>query len=202
MVLLMLLAEPAHAAHPWPDTHDARREALALLQRLNAALLAGTTATVVLERWCHDHNLTGLAKIVAKPVAGIVKAPCDEMRARLKIGYDTPVSYRHVTLMCGDVILSQAENWYVPERLTASMVATLSASDIPFGKVVLPLNPSRETISATMLWSPSPLPRRRAKTSQIPEQLLEHRAIVFDGQHVPIAAVVETYQRGVLAFGR
>ena len=34
------------------------------------------------------------------------------------IGPDEPVAYRHVRLRCGDHVLSEADNWYVPSRLT------------------------------------------------------------------------------------
>jgi hypothetical protein len=59
-------------------------------------------------------------------------------------------------LRCGPTILSEADNWYVPERLTAQMNRTLDTSDAPFGKVVQPLHFRRHTMSSTLLWLPLP----------------------------------------------
>ncbi len=66
-----------------------------------------------------------------------------EQRARLGLGPDEQVRYRHVRLACGDRVLSEADNWYVPARLTPEMNAALEGSDAPFGRVVRPLAPVR-----------------------------------------------------------
>jgi hypothetical protein len=36
----------------------------------------------------------------------------------LGVDPDEPVRFRRVPLKCGDHVLSEAENWYVPSRLT------------------------------------------------------------------------------------
>ena len=41
----------------WQDSFLTRVELLALIETLNARLLAALTATEVLERWCAEHNL-------------------------------------------------------------------------------------------------------------------------------------------------
>ena len=58
-------AEPA----PWPDNFVGRLEALALLDSLNADLLAHDSATLTLERWCADHRLADPARIAAERVS-------------------------------------------------------------------------------------------------------------------------------------
>ena len=160
----------------------------ALLQQLSAELLANESATAVLEKWCVDLAIAEVATIIAHPIDGPIRAPSDETRARLKVGDDTAITYRNVALMCGDITLSVAQNWYVPERLTPEMNAVLASSEIPFGKVIAPLNPTRETLNTIFLWAPSDI---------IPQNLLEQSAILSSGDGLPIAAVIETYQRGV-----
>lgn len=191
--------------------HKSRIEILALMQSLNAELLASRSATAVLETWCTDHKLAAVPKIIARPIGGAFRQPSAETRARLKIGDAVRVEYRNVALMCGDIVLSVAQNWYVPERLTPEMNTVLTSSETPFGKVIAPLNPTRQTVSSSLLWSPLPkgwemsAPPRPAVAGEavtVPTNLFEHRAILSTGQGVPIAEVVETYQRGVLAFGR
>jgi hypothetical protein len=70
------------------------------------------------------------------------------------------------------------------------MNATLDTTDTPFGTVVKPLNINRRTLGAETLW------RRGAAP---PAQLFRHRALVLDGNGRPIAEVIETYQREVVA---
>ena len=43
-----------------------------------------------------------------------------------------------------------------------------------------------------MLWAPS------SAASAIPQNLFEHRAIVYDAHHLPLAVVYEIYQRQLL----
>jgi hypothetical protein len=39
-----------------------------------------------------------------------------------------------VHLKCGERVLSEADNWYVPARLTKEMNQSLENSDIAFGR--------------------------------------------------------------------
>ena len=136
------------------------------------------------------------------------KAPTAEQRERLQVSADEPVKYRRVRLTCGSHVLSEAENWYVPARLTAAMNDTLETTDAPFGKVVQPLHFRRRTLSAELLWSPLPpgweraerLPADRAGPLVMPHRLLQHRALLVDGDGHPFSALIETYTEQVLAF--
>ncbi len=193
----------------WPDTLLARTQALVELQSLNADLLSHPSATLTLERWCRQHHLAGEARIVAHRLQGQDKPLPEDARALLEIGPDEPVRYRRVQLACGDRVLSDADNWYVPARLTAAMNEQLDHSDEPFGKVVQPLHFRRQTLSADLLWSPLPdgwdgqsaqLPADGHGPLQIPHQLLQHRAVLFTGENRPFSMVVETYTDQVLAF--
>ncbi len=193
---LALISDPCAAQAINPETNHA--QILALLQSLNAELLANKSATAVLETWCADHKIASVPKIIARRIEAQSRAPSEQTRVRLKIGVDTLVEFRNVALMCGDVVLSVAQNWYVPERLTPEMNKVLTTSETPFGKVIAPLSPTRQTVSATLLWSV--LPDLKLPQSPLPENLLEHRAVLSTGEGLPIAEVVETYQRGVMSF--
>ena len=57
----------AQAMPVWPDNFVARLEALAMMQTLNAALLASRSATQTLEQWCGDHRLAAEPKVTADP---------------------------------------------------------------------------------------------------------------------------------------
>ena len=138
-----LAAEPA----PWPDSFVGRLEALALIETLNADLLSHDSATLTLERWCADHRLADPARIVAERVHDVDKPATPEVRAALDVKADEPLGYRRVRLKCGDHVLSDADNWYVPARLTPEMNHVLETTDTPFGKAVAALRFRRHTLS-------------------------------------------------------
>jgi hypothetical protein len=197
-------AEPA----PWPDSLVGRLEALALLESLNADLLAHDSATLTIERWCADHQLADPARIVAERVSGADKPASAEVREALNVQPDEPLGYRRVRLKCGDYVLSEADNWYVPARLTPAMNHVLETTDTPFGKAVAALHFRRHTLSADLLWRPlpkgwemraTPAPKE-AGALTIPDRVLEHRAVLSTPDGEPFSEVVETYTCEVLAF--
>lgn len=210
MALLAALSCSGCAAPVPRDDYVERVELLALLQTLNADLLSHDSATVTLERWCGDHRLAEPARIVAQRAGATDKPIPDALRARLAIDPNEPLRYRHVRLLCGERVLSEADNWYVPARLTADMNRQLDTTDEPFGKVVRPLGFQRRTLSAELLWSPLPqgweLVSPAATTAdrqplRIPASVLRHEAILSTSEQVPFSAVVETYSGALFAFG-
>lgn len=203
-------ATPVSAQAPdWPDTPLGRVEALAVMQTLNARLLGSRSATLTLERWCADHGMAAEPKIVAHLIQSVDKPVSPEQRQRLQVGPDEPVKYRRVRLSCGAHVLSEADNWYVPSRLTPDMNRLLETSDTPFGKAVQGLRPVRQTLAVDVLWSPLPegwetkglgsIPASGG-TLTIPSRLFEHRALLYTADRTPFSEVVETYAGAVLAF--
>jgi chorismate-pyruvate lyase len=200
----------ASAAEPasWPNSFAGRLEALALLETLNADLLAHDSATLTLERWCGDHKLADPPRIVAKRVTDAVKPASADVRAALDVKPDEPLSYRRVRLKCGDHVLSEADNWYVPARLTPEMNHALETTDTPFGKAVAALHFRRHTLSADLLWRPlrqgweigAAPAANEAGALAIPDHVLEHRAVLTTPDGAPFSEVVETYTGEVLAF--
>jgi len=192
----------------WPDTPGARVEALALLETLNADLLSNDSATLTLDHWCEGHKMATPAKIVAERVHDTDKEPTAEVRQLLGVGPAEPVRYRHVRLHCGTHVFSEADNWYVPARLTPEMNQVLDTSDTPFGRAVQDLHFHRRTLSARLLWSPLPegwelaraLPRGSKGSLQLPAEIIQHRAVLSLPDGTPFSAVVETYTGEVLDF--
>ncbi len=185
---------------------------MALLETFNAELLTHDSATLTLEQWCEAHRLASPPRIVAErdPAAGPLDKPLPaDQREVLAIGPAETVRYRRVRLRCGRLILSEADNWYVPERLTPEMNRQLDTSDVPFGKVVRELHFRRRTLSSKLLWRPLPdgwemMPPAPADSAVaallVPHALLEHRALLALPDGTPISEVVETYTSGILAF--
>jgi len=208
LAALALGASPAQAC--WPDTPVARLEALAELQTLSADLLSHDSATLTLDRWCARHRLADGARIVADRVRGQDKPPPAAVRDQLHVEAGLPIAYRRVRLRCGAHVLSEADNWYVPSRLTPDMNRALETSDTAFGRVVQPLRFQRHTLSAKLLWSPLPedwdsggalFPHAVPGAAlPIPDKVIEHQAVLTRGDGEPFSYVVETYTGTVLDF--
>jgi len=193
----------------WPDSFVSRLSAQALIQQLNAELLASRTATGTLEAWCDAHRLADPPRVFVRRIKSADVAPTRQQRERLRIDPDTEVKYRRVQLRCGDRVLSEAENWYVPGRLDPDMNGLLESTDIPFGKVVKPLDPSRRTFASKVLWSPLPAgwelePQTTDRNAEqplvLPTALFEHRALLYDRAYRPLAELHEVYRRDLLDF--
>jgi hypothetical protein len=207
LLLMTAIASAAEPA-PWPDSLVGRLEALALIESLNADLLAHDSATLTIERWCADHRLADPARIVAERVSGADKPASPEVRTALDVKPGEPLGYRRVRLKCGDHVLSEADNWYVPARLTPEMNHALETTDTPFGKAVAALHFRRHTLSADLLWRPllkgwemgAASAPKEAGALTIPDRVLEHRAVLSTPDGEPFSEVVETYTSEVLAF--
>jgi hypothetical protein len=214
IAIACVLSAVSNAA-PWTDTPVARLEALALIDALNAEILSSSSATLTLERWCREHALADPPQIIAHRIDAAAVPPTAEVRSDLQVSPTDLVRYRRVELNCGAHVLSVAENWYVPSRLTPDMNRQLDDTQTPFGKVVLPLKPHRETRAMQHLWSPLPegweqlrnaasigMPEAAGTVAplNIPAALFEHRAVLYTEAHLAIAEVREVYQRDLLDF--
>jgi hypothetical protein len=212
MLLVWAAVGAGHSARAqtpaWTDGFVERVEALALLQTLNAELLSHDSATLILEHWCAVHRLASPPRIVAARDPGVDKPPSLEQRRELSVAPTELVRYRRVRLKCGAVVLSEADNWYVPGRLTPAMNTLLDTTDTPFGRVVAALHFQRQTLSARLLWLPLPEGWEMTTTAAddcaapraLPPALLEHRALLRLPDGTPFSEVVETYTNNVLAF--
>ncbi|WP_326525880.1 hypothetical protein [Sphingomonas sp.] len=149
---------------------------LATLDAFIADLIASGTATAVLEAWSGG-------RVHAELVGSGTPAPAD-IRTMLGVGDDSPLGHRRVRLMRGDSLLSQADNWFVPDRLAPDMRVALDRSDTPFGAVIAPLQPRRETLACERLSG---------------DPILMVRALVRGGNGQPLALVEERYAAAILA---
>jgi hypothetical protein len=203
---VILAAVATLPALPWPDSFLARLAALAQIQQLNADLLSHDSATATLQHWCDAHGSAAGLKIAAERVRGQDLAAGPKVRAALGAGPDEVLGYRRVRLSCGARVLSEADNWYRPGRLTPEMNRLLEETDTPFGVVVRPLDYRRRTLSSEVLWRPLPqdwetLPRPAdipGATLVVPRELLRHRAVLSTPDGAPFSLVVETYSREIL----
>jgi hypothetical protein len=194
----------------WPDTDRNRLLTLALTQEININILSSRSATLSLEQWCAHYKLADPATIVAKRIAIDEKPVTAEQRQQLQVKNNEPIRYRRVQLLCGNHVLSEADNWYVPSRLTPEMNRLLETADMPFGKVIKPLQPYRVTLAVQRFWPQLPENwgikkrhgdmRRNAQPLSMPPVLFEHQVLLYNNLHRPISLVDEFYQRELLNF--
>lgn len=191
-----------------PPTYVTGLETQALIEQLNGELLASRSATLTLEHWCAEHHMAQKPKLTAQRDVTTVKAASAETRAHLQVGPDEPLGYRRVRLTCGDHVMSEADNWYVPARLTPEMNRLLEETDTPFGRAILALGVHRQTIAVDRLWSPlapnwadAPV---SAKVVAKPADgaLFRHRAVLLTPTGQPVSEVAETYLADSLDFPR
>ena len=177
------------------------------MEELNGELLASPSATATLEAWCGDELGVRPAHLVAERVTGADKPITAAQRALLQAGPNEPIGYRRVRLTCGGRVLSEADNWYVPARLTPEMNRVLETTDTPFGRAIADLHAVRQTLSVERLWSPlppgwerpnAPAPADGAGTLAVPAAIFRHTAVLYDEQRRPVSAVVETYTGALL----
>ena len=190
----------------WSANFVSRVEALALLETLNSELLSNDSATLTLERWCDVHHLASPPRIEAVRVPDVDKPVSSAQREELHVTPTEPVRYRRVRLKCGAAVLSEADNWYVPSRLTPEMNRVLDTTDTPFGRAVQTLHFQRRTLSSKLLWHPLPdgwemnAASANAENVPMPATLLEHRAVLTLPDGTPFSEVVESYTANILGF--
>ena len=203
MAAFIATAAPAFGAEA--DAHYVQRlRLLAQLQSLNAELLSRDSATAVLQEVC-DRRMVEAPRIRARRVSvHDDPAAATAARRQLRATTDTPIRLRRVELICGDTVLSRADNWYLPGRLTPQMNIALETTETPFGVVVAPLAFQRRTLSARLLYQPLP-PGWEARGDLAfdapavpPRDVLQHRAVLQTPDGQPFSLLVETYAADVL----
>lgn len=160
------------------------------LARFDATLRASDSATSMLEAWVAERHGGHMGEVSAHVRALLPPEADATIMNRLAVGEWNEVCYRRVWLASAGKVLSVAENWYVPARLDDAMAAQLTDGGTPFGAVIAPLAPMRETLGVERLWD--------GEGSNLPVALLRHHALVRARNGTPLCEVRETYTRNIL----
>jgi hypothetical protein len=180
---------------------NARSEGAALVRELSEHLLRASTATAALHTWCVARSLGAGPITVVKQAPDRPCSPDDDMLDELRPERHERIAYRRVRLVRGPLVLSEADNWFVPERLPPEVRELLEDTDVPFGTAITPLQPSRRTyfvrfVESSAAWKASaedsPLVLAPAM------MILEHKAVVLDRDRRPLSVVSERYRAALL----
>jgi chorismate-pyruvate lyase len=146
-------------------------------QAVHAALLATDSATAVLETLCG-----GPVSVRRRAPDAVQNDP--ESASLLHVAAGETVVHRQVDLLCGARQLSEADLWYVPQRLPHDIATRLRETCLPFGRVVRVMALRRISLSARLCDDGEPW-------------ALEHRALLGRPGGQPVAVVHERYGWGL-----
>jgi hypothetical protein len=178
-----------------------RSKVAALVSELSEHLLHAPTATGALHTWCAARSLSAGPITVVKQSPNQPCYPDDDGLDELRPDRHERIVYRRVRLVRGPLVLSEADNWFVPDRLPPAIRELLEASDVPFGTAIAQLQPSRRTYFVgfaefSAAWQVG------AKDSSLvlspAMTVLEHKAVVLDRDGRPLSVVSERYRAALL----
>lgn len=153
------------------------------LGQFERTLAANDSATAALGKWCAARSIAPLAEIRVRLIEGPPKPASPAIRRALGVPPAEPIVYRHVQLMCGTAVLSDAQNWYVPARLTPGVNTALETTTTPFGRAAAPLGFRRVRLAS-----------RRGRAAECPRgTVLSHRAVLRLADGRAISFVSECY---------
>ncbi|WP_336760534.1 hypothetical protein [Asaia sp. VD9] len=149
---------------------------------LKHALASQHSATRVLQVYCARIAPGVPVTAIAQPDQND-RTPPALLGATFHLGAHETLLARHVSLQCGTLVLSDAWNWYVPERLTPEMNHQLQTTDIPFGRVVAPLHFTRVPLSSVSEGLPPGILLRNTamltrQSDQMPFSLVEENYLI------------------------
>ncbi len=153
------------------------------LAEFERILASEASATAALTKWCLKRGIANPPAITAQRVLSEEVPPPPTILTLLRPDAGEHIAYRHVRLVCGEAVLSMAQNWYVADRLTPEMNQVLATSDAPFGRVIAALGFTRELLAS-----------EHGHTLVCPvDTILTQRALLRLADGRPISAVIECY---------
>jgi hypothetical protein len=150
---------------------------------LAACIARHATATQALQHWCETRLQGPPASIEARLLISGVAPP--SAAPALAAGTHETLRHRRVQLTWNGIILSDADNWYLPARLPPLMRAAVHSGGVPFGALIRPLLPRRIALPTE--------PSNGAKG-----YVLHLRALVVTDRHGAVAEVSEHYHAALL----
>ncbi|WBU31867.1 hypothetical protein OOZ54_10345 [Rhodopseudomonas palustris] len=164
------------------------------------------TATAALIAWCRCYHPCD-AEAIAITLRGDEVMAADRYHGPLRPQAGETLRRRRVWLHWGSRVLSEAENWYIPERLPLPMREAVADGGRPYGAVVAALRPERIPLAtlrtdegggdrsgtAEML-----VQLAQAKGFSPPEAFVLHIHAIMTASGVMLAELREHYRRDLL----
>lgn len=171
------------------------------VRNLSYHLMCSPTASHALEAWCERYGLstgqiTAMRRADSRP-----RYIDEEVLDDLRLEPDERLETRRVLLVRGGLPLCEVDNWFIPRRLPPDVMTVLQSTNVPFGRAIRDLDPGRRTYFVRLAgfasedsFSSDPgLPMLSPSLV-----VLEHRAMIYDGDRLPLAVVTERYLAGLV----
>ena len=181
-----------------------------VIEELANHITTHQTATGALNEWCTTRIGPNATGIIVRVLAD-EEANHTSYSGPLVILKGERLRYRIVQLIWGEITVSEAENWYLPDRLPLAMQTKLLTGNTPFGDVVRSLSPQRTTVA---VYSRDDLALGGAEAKQCMDRLtqiknfssiesfvLHIRAIMTAGDCGGISDVFEHYRQELIDQG-
>jgi chorismate-pyruvate lyase len=124
---------------------------------LAAHLCAAPSVTAGLQAWCEARGIgEGPIRVLARS-GGVAPA---SLQALLGAPAGEELCYRRVVLGRGEIALAEAELLYRAALLTPDMRQAIARGTTPFGTIVSPLAPRRETLGCEVASNAGAVPLR------------------------------------------
>lgn len=166
------------------------------VRNLSYHLLRSSSAIEALQVWCEEYDLAAGRIAAMKRVDSGPRYIDEEILDDLRLEPHERLETRRVLLVRGGLPLCEVDNWFVPLRLPPEVRTELKTTNVPFGTAIRDMNPGRRTYFVRLASFASEdsfsaelclpvMPRSGV--------ILEHRAMIFDGDRRPLAVVTERY---------
>ena len=167
----------------------------AVVRELSASLLRASTAREALFFWCEAHGISSGPITVVRREPKELNDPDDDMLEELRPRRDECIAHRSVRLMRGRILLSEADDWFIPDRLPTDIGGVLEATNAPFGAAVARLWPSRRTYFVSFAeWMTDDTGNAgRLASLSSSMTILEHKTVVADRNRRPLSVTSERY---------
>ena len=168
------------------------------LHQLSEQILRANSATKTLEGWCRENAIAEhpIVALCSRNTPVEAMDP-DSLEALYPHAEGNTVRFRCVRLVASGIVLVDALNWYFPNNLSAEICHQLETTDVPFGKAIETLDPTRRTFLVRRC-TPAQLISAEA-SAEHDFIAFEHRAVVYSRKVKPLAVVHERF-RAVLVF--
>jgi chorismate-pyruvate lyase len=167
-----------------------------LAYALSERILASSSATFELERWCAERGIGDGHIIALRDGTAHVEALDDDSREAAYPRAHIESRFRRVKLTTAGIVVVDALNWYFPGRLTAEMRELLDTTDVAFGRAIAALTPQRRTFLARRCTRKQLADARLSRDTA--HTIFEHRALVLGRDGALLAVVHERFRAALL----
>lgn len=166
------------------------------VRNLSYHLLRSSTASEALAVWCEEFELSTGRIAAMNRVDNSPRFIDEEILDDLRLEPSERLETRRVLLVRGGLPLCEVDNWLIPQRLPPDVRTTLKTTNVPFGTAIRDLEPGRRTYFVRLAHFASEDSFAAELCLPVMSQsavILEHRAMIFNGDRLPLAVVTERY---------